>query len=329
MRYRHYQNANVDVSVMGLGCWGMGGGQDYQNNRFGDSSEDDCIRVIDTLLENGVNLFDTAPAYGDGNSERVLGRALEGKRAKAFISTKFGIPIVDREFTNDAQYESALRQCEQSLKNLRTDYIDFYFLHDPDPATPIEETMRAFETLKRQGKIRFVGVSNFTVEQLAEALQYGVIDVIEPAFSLVDQVQMPILTYAAERGIDTITYGSLSGGVLSGAYRTLPSFDRIDIRGDFYSVYFTEPVFSRIQELFVTLDEIAAAYGRPVAQVVINYTTQQPFVSTALIGAHNVRKAEQNLAAFEFMLTDAELARITAEAKRLKLDTLSPFWRAD
>lgn len=329
MRYKHFQNAGVDVSVLGLGCWGMGGGHAYQNNHFGESSEDENIRVVHTLIDGGVNLFDTAPAYGDGNSERILGRALKGKRERVMIATKFGIPIVNKEFTNDASYEGTLRQCEQSLRNLQTDYIDFYFLHDPDPNTPIAETMRAFETLKQQGKIRFVGVSNFTKEQLMEAQQYGRVDVIEPAYSLVDQVQMSILTYAKEQGIDAITYGSLSGGVLSGVYRTKPTFDSTDIRGDFYHTYFEEPAFSKIQELLATLDAIAEAHSRPVVQIVINATTQQPFVSTALIGAHSVNKAKQNLAAFDFMLTDEEIARIHAEVVRLGLDKLSPAWRED
>ena len=169
MRYKHFNNANVDVSLLAVGTWAIGG------KNYGQVNRAEAIGAIRKMIENGVNLVDTAPVYGNGAAEMIVGEALEKiARDKVLISTKFG--LVTSAYTGDARdasYKNVMREVESSLRNLRTDYIDFYFIHWPDSNTPIDETMAALENLKKMGKIRFIGVSNFTEEQILEAEKFG------------------------------------------------------------------------------------------------------------------------------------------------------------
>lgn len=327
MRYKHFKNADVRVSVLGLGSWGNGGADAQGNNFYGRFTEEDCLKAMDVLIGEGVNLIDTAPAYGWGSSERLVGEGVKGKRDKVLISTKCGLlPDPEEECINSASYPSVIRQCEESLKNLQTDYIDFYFIHEPDRETPVEETMGALEELRRQGKIRFTGLSNFSKEETEEAMKYGRIDVIQPSFSLLNQTNKEMILWAKEQGIDSMSYGTLGGGILSGIYRQIPEFEENDIRNNFYSLYYREPVFSNIMKLLETMDAIAKAHNRPVSQVAVNWSTQQPYIGTALIGAHNAGKAKRNCEAFEWTLTDDEISKISLEAERLGLTMLEPSW---
>ena len=327
MRYKHFTNADVVVSELGLGSWGNGGADAQGNNFFGDFSEEDCLKAMDVLIGEGVNLIDTAPAYGWGNSEKLVGKGIKGRRDQVLISTKCGLLRNEQgECVNETSYSSIIEQCEGSLQNLRTDYIDFYFIHEPNEAVSIEETMKALEELRKQGKIRFIGLSNFSKEQTEEAMKYGRIDVIQPSFSLLNQRNRGLIEWAKQQGIDTMSYGTLGGGILSGAYRKIPDFKENDIRNNFYSIYYKEPVFSNIMILFETIDKIAKVHGKPTAQVVINWSTQQDAVGTALIGAHNGSRAKRNCEAFSWKLSKEEIHMISEEASRLKLTMLEPSW---
>lgn len=327
MRYKLFKNAGVKVSALGLGSWGNGGADTQGNNFYGRFTREDCLKAMDILIGEGVNLIDTAPAYGWGSSERLVGEGIKEKREHVLVSTKCGLlPDPEEECINSASYSSVIRQCEESLKNLQTDYIDFYFIHEPDIKTPVEETMDALEKLKKQGKIRFTGLSNFSKEQTEEAMKYGKIDVIQPSFSLLNQTNKDMILWAAGQGIDTMSYGTLGGGILSGIYRQIPEFEENDIRNNFYSVYYREPVFSNIMELLKIMDSIGEAHGRPVSQVAVNWSTQQPYIGTALIGAHHAEKARRNCEAFEWELTNDEIHKISLEAERLRLTMLEPSW---
>ena len=169
MRYKHLDSAGVDLSVLGVGTWALG------NFGYGTVTEKDSINAIHAMFEHGVNLIDTAPVYGEGCSEEVVGKALKGcDRTRLLISSKFGIGNTtakqmrypSKEPLRDGSYPNVLFECEQSLRRLGTDYIDFYFVHWPDYDTPLAETMEALNTLKAQGKIRFIGLSNFDREQI-------------------------------------------------------------------------------------------------------------------------------------------------------------------
>ncbi len=313
MRYKHFRNANVDVSAIAVGTWPIG------DCGYGTVTEKDSIEAIHAMFDNGVNMLDTAPDYGVGHSETVVGKAIKGyDRSKIFLATKCCASALTlksartgRGYCRDGRYEDVLYECEQSLRRLGTDYIDFYFVHWPDVDTPFSETMEAMKTLKQQGKIRFVGLSNFNKQQVLECEKVVKVDVLQPPFSMVVRSSEDLMKWAVQRGIDTCTYGSLGGGILTGAFRTAPDFERRDPRNFFYP-FFREPSFGKVMKVVDVLDQIAAEVGKPVSQVAVNWQTQQPHVSTALCGVRTAAEAVENCGAFEWELTDAQIQAINA-----------------
>lgn len=313
MRYKHFSNANVDVSVLAVGTWAIGG------VNYGPVDREESIQAIRTMIHNGVNLIDTAPCYGNGTAEKIVGEALrEIPRDKVLISTKFGL-VTDAysgAYRKDASYKNVMREVESSLMNLQTDYIDFYFVHWPDANTPVDETMSALAVLKKQGKIRYVGVSNFTAEQIDQAREFLKIDVQQPPYSMVDQTYTGLMQWGKKYGIDSMTYGSMGAGILSGAYRTLPHFEKGDLRLTFYD-FFREPKFSKTLQLLKVMDKIALAHNRPVSQVALNWSTQQDFVGTALVGVRNESHALENCAAFDWELSQGEMRELNDTLNKL------------
>lgn len=311
MRYKALERAGVEISSLAVGSWAIGG------EGWGDVNTSDSIAAVHKMFDLGVNIIDTAPAYGSGHSEEIVGQALKGYREKVMVSTKFGLDP-DKDWAENGTYDFVMKECENSLKRLDTEYIDFYFMHWPDPGTPIEETMKALDKLKEQGKIRFVGVSNFNKEQIEEAEKYGKIDVIQPPYSMVNRSCEELMKWAKTKGMDAFTYGSLGAGILTGTIRTLPDFAENDYRKEFYDFY-REPKFSQVMKLLKTLDKIAEKHGRPVAQVAINWSTQKPYVGTALCGVRKPSEAEENCAAFDWALDDDDISLIDSELERLDI----------
>ena len=289
------------------------------NAGYGPFDEKDAIAAIHTMFDQGVNIIDTAPDYGTGFSELVVGKALKSvDRSKIFVATKVGnggctMRAIRTESGHalDSRYENVLYECEQSLRRLGTDYIDFYFVHWPDRTTPFSETMEAMRTLKKQGKIRFVGVSNFQKDQILACQNMCRIDALQPPYSMVVQRDKELMKWAVSSGIKTFSYGSIGAGILSGAFRTEPTFERNDPRSFFYPFY-REPNFSQVMKLLGVLDKIAAEVGRPVVQVAINWQTQQSYVSTALNGVRTPAEALENCGAFDWELNPEQLAAIDA-----------------
>ncbi len=316
MRYKHLQNAGVDVSALAVGTWAIGGA------RYGEVTEKDSIDAIHYMFDQGVNLIDTAPFYNSGVSEEIVGRAIKGlPRDKIYVATKFGIGFdqgVNAEVPRDGSRKNCFKECDDSLKRLDVDYIDFYFVHWPDPNTPFEETMGAMLDLKKQGKIRYLGVSNFDQAMIEECRKTAEIDVIQPPYSMVNQTEKELMKWCAGNGISSFTYGSLGSGILTGAIREIPNWDPADFRFTFYDFY-KEPKFSKCMELLKTLDEISAENGRPLAQIALNWSTQKDYVGTALCGVRNVYEAKENCAAFDWSLTDEEMAKIDAKLAELNI----------
>lgn len=314
MRYKHFKNADVDVSCLAVGTWAIGGGN------YGEVRRQDSINAIRTMIDQGVNLVDTAPCYGNGASEMIVGEALRGiPRDKILISTKVG--LVTSPYKNggrNASYKNIMREVESSLTNLHTDYIDFYFVHWPDSNTPADETMAALENLKKMGKIRFIGVSNYSKEQIREAQKWGKIDVQQPPFSMVNQKFTDLMNWGFAQGIDSMTYGSLGSGILAGAIRTLPQFAPGDIRVTFYD-FFKEPKFSKVMELLKTMDDISMERKKPLAQIAINWSIQKDFVGTALVGVRNKEEAIENCARLDWELSEEEILRLDNEIARLEI----------
>ncbi|MBE5996989.1 MAG: aldo/keto reductase [Lachnospiraceae bacterium] len=315
MRYKVFGKTGMNVSVMTLGTWGMGGvGWD----NYDESTRADAIK---TAIECGINFFDTAPAYNGGEAERFLGRTFRklGVRDKIMISTKTGNVFVNgTTYYRDGRYESIIKQVEESLTNLETDYVDLMLIHWPDPKTPFEETMRALNKLKEDGKILHIGISNFSIEQMKEIEQYGEIEAFQPHYSMVNREQEPIILSAAQDGMGIMTYGSLGGGILTGVHRELKEFSASDSRNRFYK-HFHEPMFSKVQELLKVMDQVSEKNGGvPLSQIALNWSVQKEFVSTCIVGAQTRDKVEQNADAFDWKLSAEDI--VTLDAAIAKLD---------
>ena len=305
MRYKQFGKTGMQVSEFCLGTWGMGG-VGWDNN-----PEETRLDAIAAAIESGVNFFDTAPAYNAGAAERVLGKALKdlGKRQDVIISTKCGNFFTDGiTYIKDGRRDKIIGQVEDSLRNLQTDYIDLMLIHWPDPNTPFEETMGALNTLKEQGKILHVGVSNFSKEQMEDANQYCEIEAFQPQYSMVNRSGEELIRWAADQGMGIMTYGSLGGGILTGAFREPVEFAATDSRNRFYK-HFHEPMFSKVMEVLKVMDKLSAEHDNvPLSQIALNWCAQKDFVSTCIVGAQHRRKVLENAAAYDWSLTAEEMA---------------------
>ncbi|MBU9735648.1 aldo/keto reductase [Diplocloster agilis] len=306
MRYKKFGKTGLDVSVLTTGTWAIGGAN------WGEVNEVDSIAAIQEMAAQGVNLIDTAPGYNAGHSERVVGEAVRSIRDKVYLTTKTALYTgPDGSYIKDGRAANILRQCEESLKNLGTDYIDIYLIHWPDPKVEIGESMGAMVKLLDQGKIRHIGVSNFSEAQILEAEKYGPVEVIQPPFSMVNRVETDLMNWCARREIGIMTYGSLGAGILTGAIRAMPDFPPEDTRRTFYP-YFEEPMFTQIMELLKTLDIVAGNHHAPVAQVALNWSIQKEYVHTAIVGVRNEKEAAENCRGMDWELSPEEIAMIDA-----------------
>lgn len=305
MQYQEFGKTGLRVSKLCLGTWGIGGaGWDS----YSDESRMDAIKAA---LECGINFIDTAPAYNAGKAECYVGETLNKlkKRKEVVISTKCGNKFVDGKYLRCGSKESILKQCDESLKNLKTDYIDIYLVHWPDPNVELEETIDAVSTLKKEGKILHAGVSNFSKEQIEEAQKYCKIEVFQPQYSLADRKDEKLIRWAYEQGLGIMTYGTLGGGILTGNYRKLRTFEQTDSRNRFYP-YFKEPLFSKAMELLTIMDQIAEERNVSLAQIAEKWVIQKRFVSSCIIGAQSRAKVEENCRNLQWELTDNEIRRL-------------------
>ncbi|MCI5558964.1 aldo/keto reductase [Dorea formicigenerans] len=305
MQYQEFGKTGLRVSKLCLGTWGIGGaGWDS----YSDESRMDAIKAA---LECGINFIDTAPAYNAGKAECYVGETLNKlkKRREVVISTKCGNKFVDGKYLRCGSKESILKQCDESLKNLKTDYIDIYLVHWPDPDVELEETIDAVSTLKKEGKILHAGVSNFSKEQIEEAQKYCKIEAFQPQYSLADRKDEKLIRWAYEQGLGIMTYGTLGGGILTGNYRKLRTFEQTDSRNRFYP-YFKEPLFSKAMELLTIMDQIAEERNVSLAQIAEKWVIQKRFVSSCIIGAQSRARVEENCRNLQWELTDNEIRRL-------------------
>ena len=300
MRFKRFGKTELDISVVSLGTWAMG------SDFFGQADEKESIEAIHASIDAGVNLIDTAPAYGAGYAESVVGKALVGKRDRVFISTKCGTVRLPDSYYQDLRPESIRGQLQDSLKYLQVDYIDIYLLHWPDPKVPIEETMGEIVRLKEAGYFRHFGVSNFNEEQIEQIEQYLPVEVFQPQYSMLVRQQKSIIDFAAGKDIGVMSYGPLAGGMLTGKFKNPPSFDKKDTRNDFYP-FFKEPGWSKARALVDQLEILSGRINRPVAQIAINYAAQTHGIGTALVGAKNAGQAIANAEAGTWTLSEEDI----------------------
>ncbi|BAQ65963.1 aldo/keto reductase [Geminocystis sp. NIES-3709] len=300
METRQLGNSNLYITPIIMGTWQAG-------KRMWVGIEDsDSIKAIREAFESGITTIDTAEVYGEGHSERIVGQALKDVRDQVIYATKV--------FANHLKYDQVLTACHHSLKNLQTDYIDLYQIHWPSGSwnseiVPIEETMKALNDLKQEGKIRAIGVSNFSREQLAEALQYGNIESIQPPYSLLWRgVEKEIQPYCVKHNISIIAYSSLAQGILTGKFGTKPSFAEGDHRKDHR--LFQSPHWERVQTALSQLEPIANKYNCTLGQLSIAWLIRQP-KTNAIIGARNSQQVKQNSQAMEVNLTQEDVMKIS------------------
>lgn len=297
METRTLGKSGVDVSVIGLGTWPMGG------EWWGGADDAESVRTIHRALELGVNLFDTAEAYASGHAEEVLGRALAGRRQQAVIADK----VAPNHF-EPAQIEAAF---EDSCRRLQTDSIDVYFLHWPNIDVPIGGAMETLERLRAAGRIRAIGVSNFTSDEMRAASQYGTIDVLQPPYNMfwrfIEGDQLP---YCQDHGIGVMAYSGLAQGLLTGNLSRETTFAPGDKRPT--TVLFQPGVYERCLEAVERLRPIAARAALTPAQLAIAWLIGRPGVSTALVGARTVAEIEENVVGATHPVSAADMAAADA-----------------
>jgi aryl-alcohol dehydrogenase-like predicted oxidoreductase len=278
--------ADLQCSRIGLGTWAMGGWM------WGGSNDEESIRTIQSAVDHGITLIDTAPVYGFGHSEEIVGHALApgGLRQCVVLATKVGLNWRNGQPFREASRKRIFTEIEDSLKRLRTDVIDIYQVHWPDPATPVEETAEAMQALYRQGKIRAIGVSNFSVAEMERFRSIAPIHTVQPPYNLFErEIESDILPYCRRSQIAVLAYGSICRGLLSGRMRSDTTFLGDDLRKT--DPKFQSPRYKRYLEAVEKLSLFARdIYGKKVIHLAVRWVLDQPGVSVALWGA---RRSEQ------------------------------------
>jgi methylglyoxal reductase len=322
MRNKNLGNSNLSASVVGLGAWVLGGGQLWGQ----DTDDAESIRAIQAALDLGINLIDTAPAYGWGRSERVVGQALKGRRDKAIVATKCGLWWEDARgsfftvFDGKKMYRS-LRpdtiqvEIENSLGRLDLDCIDLYQTHWPScppEHTAIADTMAVLLKLKDQGKIRAIGVSNVSLEELKENCRCGPVASDQFRYSMLFRdPENDILPFCAQHNIATLTYMSLEQGLLSGKIGMDRVFKPTEFRSNaHWNTWLLPANRRRVLDLLAAWNPLTDKYGCTLAQLVIAWTLAQPGVTHVLVGGRNVSQVTENARAGELTLEPADLQRI-------------------
>jgi aryl-alcohol dehydrogenase-like predicted oxidoreductase len=273
---------SLKLSPVAIGTWAIGGWM------WGGTDEAESIATIRAALEHGINIIDTAPAYGFGRSEEIVGKAVAeaGLRSRVLIATKVGLEWQNGSVFRNASRARLLREVEDSLRRLRTDYIDIYQVHWPDPLVAVEETAEAMHTLFRQGKIRAIGVSNFSLEQMDRFRRVAPLHVLQPPYNLFERaIEADLLPYCRKNKIATLGYGALCRGLLSGRMRPDTVFDGDDLRRT--DPKFQQPRFAQYLAAVQRLDRLARErFGKRVIELAVRWMLDQG-ITTALWGARH------------------------------------------
>ena len=331
MEYRHFGKTNLEVSAIGFGCWEIGG-------TYGRIDESQFGRAVQQAIESGVNCFDTAEAYGMGVSEEAVARALGGRRRDVRIVTKFGVGYEEMPNRRDSSRARVMASIEKSLQRLQTDHVDVYLVHWPDPSTPFDETIGALDDIVRQGKARYIGVSNFRLAQIEECVERRQIDVVQYGWNMFDRrMQAEIFPYCAAQQIAVMAYGSLAYGMLSGTFHAGMQFDETDWRSrdgmlgniNLFRTLFGPEHFPRNIAAVEDLKRLAAKYDKTLPQFALRWTLSNLAVSTALVGFREPAEVTENLGALGWTIAAADMAEVDAILARHGCVTTPPGWLED
>ena len=306
MERRQLGRTSVYVSPVALGCWPIAGMTSL------DVNESDSIKTIQAALDCGVNFFDTAYCYGsDGESERLLGRVIASCRQEVVVASKGGIHWQGSERQLDASPDRIQYECSASLKRLGTNYLDLYYLHAPDPSTPIEESAIAFSQLVEQGCVRAVGVSNLSVEQTKRFHAICPLSAVQPPYNmLLRGIEAELIPWCQQNQISVIPYWPLMKGLLAGRLTRSHPFRAGDGRQKYSAFQGTE--WQKNHDLLDQLRTIADSAGKTVAQLVVNWTIHQVGITAALCGAKRGYQIEETAEAMNWVLTPGQRAKIQA-----------------
>jgi aryl-alcohol dehydrogenase-like predicted oxidoreductase len=329
MEYRQLGNTDLKVSAVTFGAWAIGGWM------WGGAEKKDALEAIHASYDHGVTSIDTAPIYGQGRSEEIVGKALRGlPRDKVQILTKFGMRWDETKGTFDfrstdnagkpidiyryAGKNSIVKECEDSLRRLGTDYIDLYQIHWPDITTPVAETMEALSQLLKQGKIRAAGVCNYPVSLMAEAERTLSLASNQVPYSMVERtIEEDVVPYCIQHNKAIIAYSPLQRGLLTGKIKPDHVFAAGDHRPS--TKFFIPENIRRIDNFLENLQDLAWEKNAFISQLVIRWTIEQPGITIALVGARDKDQAIQNAKAINVQLSKNEIAFINDELKKLEL----------
>jgi aryl-alcohol dehydrogenase-like predicted oxidoreductase len=329
MEYRKLGKSDLEISVVTFGAWAAGGWM------WGGTERRDAIKAIQSAYGLGVTSIDTAPIYGQGESEEIVGEAIKNlPRDKVQILTKYGMrwdrakgDFAFKSKDNDgndidiykyAGKDSIIKECEDSLQRLQTDYIDLYQIHWPDITTPIAESMEAVTKLIEQGKVRYAGVCNYNAAQVKEAQQY--IDLVsnQVPYSMVKRdIEKEVVPYCIENNISILAYSPLERGLLTGKLQPGHKFADGDHRAGLY--FFKDENIQRTNQLLDSIKPIAKEKNATLSQLVIRWTIEQPGITIALVGARNAEQSVQNAKAVNIKLRREEIKFINEELEKLVL----------
>lgn len=319
MKYKKIGNTNISISVIGAGTWGIGG------TWWSGTDVNESIDTIKTSIDQGINFIDTAPAYGYGVSEEIIGKAIQGQRDKVVVATKCGL-IWDREegifhFEHNGvkiyrclAEDSIRKELETSLKLLKTDYIDLYITHWQDPTTPVEVTMAALMKLKEEGKIRAIGVSNASVSGMDEYIKFGQLDADQEKFNLIENnAEKENIPWCVKHGATFLAYSAIAQGLLTGVINPETTFNPDDIRS-------MNPLYKK--ESIININEMLKKYFFPLAEKYNCSLTQLAIAAVAsmqnvvaLCGARNSREATENAQAGDITVSNEDLMFIKSVVK--------------
>jgi aryl-alcohol dehydrogenase-like predicted oxidoreductase len=329
MELRKLGKSNVMVTPMAFGAWAVGGWM------WGGSEENASIKAIKAAYDNGITTIDTAPVYGFGRSEELVGKAMEGiSRDKYQILTKFGLnwqtqqgePFFDTTDNEGRPFkmhkwssrQKVMQECEDSLRRLKTDYIDLYQIHWPDNTTPISETFEAVQRLIEQGKVRAAGVCNYNVEQVDEALNTIQLASNQVPYSMVNRdIEKNLIPEALDKGLGIIPYSPLQRGLLTGKIKPGHKFSEGDTREG--NRFYTDENITRTNKLLEEIRPIAERHNATLGQLVINWTIHRPGIACVLVGARDENQVKDNAKALSFTLTKDEIDEVTAVADKFSL----------
>ncbi|TMS99829.1 aldo/keto reductase [Apilactobacillus kunkeei] len=304
--------SNVESTPLGLGTNAVGG-----NNLFPNLKDETGIQIVKTGLDSGITLLDTAFAYGMGHSEELIGQAIKGyDRSKFVIATKAAQDTSDGDVKINNNPQFLKQSVDDALKRLQTDYIDIFYIHFPDDQTPKDEAVAALNEMKQEGKIKAIGVSNFSLDQIKEANKDGLVDVVEDQYSLLHRdAETEMFDYLRENNISFVPFFPLASGLLTGKYSEVVDFPENDIRHG--NPDFTGERFEKIVEKVNNLKPLADKHGITTAELVLAWYIKNPDVTVVIPGAKRPEQVESNAKALNVSLSDEEYAQIDNDFKNI------------